>query len=212
MSPWCLRWVRRTALLFLLLVSSLAAAEDRLIVIVPMGPVDAAFLETAKQTLSERLNATVRIDPEVPLLKDAWYAPRKRYRAEKILDGLQPSIAPDAWKTMVITSVEISTTKGDVKDWGIAGLGNIGGNISVASTSLYTRYSKSKDQAVQRFGQVVIHEFGHTLGLEHCEVPTCAMADFKGKAMTAADKGGRQYCLTCRTRVTGAVLKDWAVK
>lgn len=36
---------------------------------------------------------------------------------------------------MVITSVEISTTKGNVKDWGIAGLGDIGGDISVASAS-----------------------------------------------------------------------------
>lgn len=192
------------ALLALVLV-----AAPRTVVIVPMGKVDAAFLESAAAAVKARVDADVRIDPVRELPKSAWYAPRKRWRAEKILDAIDADPPADAWKVMVVTSAEISTTKGDIKDWGIAGLGNIGSLACVASTFLYTKHSKSKPQALKRFTDVAVHELGHTLGLPHCETNGCVMADAKGKAMKSADESRGHYCLKCRQQVEAGVLKPW---
>lgn len=187
----------------------LAVVLSRTVVIVPLGKVDTAFIEAATAAVKARVDADVRIDPPRELPKSAWYAPRKRWRAEKILDAIDADPPEGAWKVLVITSAEISTTKGDIKDWGIAGLGNIGSLSSVASTFLYTKHSKNRAQALERFTDVAVHEFGHTLGLEHCETTGCVMADVKGKAMKAADESRHHYCLRCRTKVEAGVLKPW---
>ncbi|PZR09077.1 MAG: hypothetical protein DI536_22830 [Archangium gephyra] len=192
-----------------LLLAALLSAAPRTVVIVPFGEVDEAFIDAAAEAVKARVDAEVRIDAMRELPKTAWYAPRKRWRAEKLLDAIDVDPPEDAWKVLVITSAEISTTKGDIKDWGIAGLGNLGALSSVASTFLYTRHSKTKAQALKRFTDVAVHEFGHTLGLEHCETTGCVMADAKGKAMKSADQSRGHYCLRCRTKVEAGVLKPW---
>lgn len=192
----------------LLLAVALSAAP-RTVVIVPLGKVDPAFLKAAAESVKQRVDAEVRIDGARELPKSAWYEPRKRWRAEKLLDAIDADPPEGAWKVLAITSAEISTTKGDIVDWGIAGLGNIGSLSSVSSTFLYTKHSKTKALALRRFTHVTVHEFGHTLGLDHCETATCLMADFKGKAMKAADGSSGHYCLKCRGRVEAGVLKPW---
>ena len=192
-----------------LLLAALLSAAPRTVVIVPFGEVDEAFIDAAAEAVKARVDAEVRIDAMRELPKTAWYAPRKRWRAEKLLVAIDVDPPEGAWKVLVITSAEISTTKGDIKDWGIAGLGNLGALSSVASTFLYTRHSKTKAQALKRFTDVAVHEFGHTLGLEHCETTGCVMADAKGKAMKSADQSRGHYCLRCRTKVEAGVLKPW---
>jgi archaemetzincin len=189
--------------------SAMAAAPGP-VVLVPMGNVDRAFLEAAAEAVRARVEADVRIDPPRELPRSAWYEPRRRYRAEKLLDAIDAAPPEGAWKVLVVTAAEISTTKGDIQDWGIAGLGNIGGRSSVASTFLYTKHSKTKAQALKRFTDVAVHEFGHTLRLPHCETTGCVMADAKGKAMRAADVSRGHFCLRCRQAVEAGVLKPLA--
>jgi archaemetzincin len=192
------------------LLLALVLSASRTVVVVPLGPVDQAFIDGAVEAVKARVDADVRVDPRRELPRAAWYEPRKRWRAERILDAIEAAPPKGAWKVLVITAAEISTTKGDIKDWGIAGLGNIGGLASVASTFLYTKHSKSKAQALRRFTDVAVHEFGHTLGLPHCETTGCVMADAKGKAMKSADASRGHYCLRCRQTVEPGVLKPLA--
>jgi archaemetzincin len=42
-----------------------------------------------------------------------------------------------------------------------------------------------------------VHEFGHTLGLDHCEHKGCVMSDAKGKALKSADESSGRYCSKC---------------
>lgn len=193
------------------LLLALVLSAPRVVVVVPLGPVDQAFVDGAVAAVKARVDAEVRVDPPRELPKSAWYAPRKRWRAERLLDALDAAPPDGAWKVLAITAAEISTTKGDIKDWGIAGLGNLGGLSCVASTFLYTKHSKAKTQALRRFTDVAVHEFGHTLGLPHCETTGCVMADAKGKAMKSADASRGHYCLTCRQAVEAGVLRplDW---
>ncbi|MFY0523319.1 hypothetical protein ACN28I_09095 [Archangium gephyra] len=133
------------------------------------------------------MKVRIRIDPSRELPKEAWYAPRQRWRADRLLDWLDENPPKDAWKVVAVTEAEISATKGNIVDWGIAGLGSLGGPSCVVSAHIYKKHSKTKEALLRRLGDMAVHEFGHTLGFPHCEEKGCVMADAKGKAISSAD-------------------------
>lgn len=193
-------FVQRLLLVAVLLSASLASAADvpkRVVAIVPLGPVKQEYLERVAREIQARVDVDVRIEPQRELPEEAFYKPRKRWRAEKLLDALDANVPAGAWKVVGVTEAEISTTKGDIFDWGIAGLGNIGGTSCVLSSFIYKRHSKTEQVLLRRLGDLAVHEFGHTLGFPHCEVRGCVMADAKGKALKSADESSGQYCAQC---------------
>jgi archaemetzincin len=193
-------FVPRLLLGVVLLAASMASAADapaRIVAIVPLGPVKQAYLDRVVQELQARMNVQIRVEPQRELPPEAFYKPRKRWRAEKLLEALDANPPKDAWKVVGVTEAEISTTKGDIVDWGIAGLGNIGGSSCVLSAYIYKKHSKKEDVLLRRLGDLAVHEFGHTLGFPHCEVEGCVMADAKGKAIKSADESSGQYCAHC---------------
>ena len=98
---------------------------------------------------------------------------------------------------VAVTEAEISATKGDIVDWGIAGLGIVGGQNCVVSAHIYKKHSKTQEALLRRLGDLAVHEFGHTLGFTHCEEKGCVMADAKGKAISSADASSGRYCAKC---------------
>lgn len=170
-----------------LLVPTLAFAEDRIVRLVPLGAVEPELLDAVSKAVAARVNAKVEVAQAEALPPEAFYQPRKRWRAEKLLDFLDTK-APGAWRVIGVTNAEISTTKGDIVDWGIAGLGNIGGPSCVVSAQLYKKHSKTKPVMIRRFADCAVHELGHTLGMPHCETEGCVMADAKGNAIKSADR------------------------
>lgn len=201
--PTCVqRLLLVVALLGASLVSAQEAAPKRVVAIVPLGSVKQEYLDRVAQEIQARLDVEVRFEPERELPKEAFYKPRKRWRAEKLVDALDANPPAGAWKVVGVTEAEISTTKGDIVDWGIAGLGNIGGRSCVLSAYIYKKHSKDPDVLLRRLGDLAIHEFGHTLGFDHCEQQGCVMADAKGKAITSADESSGQYCEHCLNQLS----------
>lgn len=74
----------------------------------------------------------VDIAPTTPLPKSAYYPPRARYRADRLLTWLGPRFRTD--HILGITTHDISTTKGEVADWGVFGLGEMPGRTTVISS------------------------------------------------------------------------------
>jgi archaemetzincin len=131
--------------------------------------------------------------------KSAYYAPRQRHRAEKLLDYLD-ELAPKSMARIVgITASDISTTKGSTYDFGILGLATIDGRACVLSSFRCARGTRTREQALHRFGKVAVHEIGHTLGLRHCPNVGCLMEDAKGSVFTT----DREYdlCADCRKQL-----------
>lgn len=177
-----------------------AAAEtppERVVAIVPLGKVRQEFLEKVQQELQSRMKVRIRIDPARELPQEAWYAPRSRWRADRLLDWLDENPPEGAWKVVAVTEAEISATKGNILDWGIAGLGSLGGPSCVVSAHIYKKHSKTEEALLRRLGDLAVHEFGHTLGFPHCEEKGCVMADAKGKAISSADASSGRYCAKC---------------
>lgn len=139
-----------------------------------------------------------------PLPAAAFYAPRQRYRAEKLLDFLAAHAPEDSHVIMGLTAVDISTTKGEHQDWGILGLASVGGGECVISRFRAQRGAKSEEHTRIRLAKTVVHEVGHTLGLAHCPNYGCLMEDGKGSVFTTDHE--YDLCDRCRGLLGDSVL------
>jgi archaemetzincin len=183
------------------------AADDRVVALVPLGPVDRSVLDAIGRAIETRLQAKVRVDPARPVPEAAFRRERGRYRAEKILDALDRDPPEAAFKVLAVTEAEISTTKGRVEDFRVGGLGNVAGTSSVVSLWIFRQHSPSRPVFVRRAVDLSVHELGHTLGLPHCESPRCVMRDAKGKILSSVDTSSGQYCERCRARLPVGLLR-----
>lgn len=158
-----------------------------------------AELELVRRALEAVFAERVVVLPDVPLPKTAFYAPRSRYRAEKLLETLRPRLPAGALRIAGITAVDISTTKPPHDDWGILGLATIDGSACVLSTFRCHRRAKSAAHARVRFAKTAVHELGHTFGLEHCPNRGCLMEDGGGSVLTTDRE--HDLCSDCRGRL-----------
>jgi len=169
---------------------------SKTIVLQPLGSVDGKLVESARSGLAAYYKTNVRVMPAKALPKIAFYAPRQRYRADKLIAWLYrggDSIV------VGLTSADISTTKGQYKDWGVFGLGYLGKGACVISTYRLRRGATAALLRA-RLVKVVNHEVGHNLGLPHCPTPGCMMNDAGGKVATV-DKETGKLCAKCRGKV-----------
>jgi archaemetzincin len=138
----------------------------------------------------------VRVASVVKLPDDAYYKPRGRYRADSLIAWLSRHAVS---RTMVvgITTEDISMTKGNVRDWGVMGLGLAPGNAAVVST-----YRLNHERLLSQLSKVTAHEIGHMFGLQHCMRDTCYMRAAEGK--NHLDEL-RSFCPDChkKTRAKG---------
>jgi archaemetzincin len=148
----------------------------------------------------KKMYSEVEIKKAIALPKSAWYEPRKRYRADSLIHYLS-NITTEGHLTIGLTTKDISTTNGDIKDWGIMGLGYCPGRSCVAST-----YRLNRAKRLEQLFKVSIHELGHTQGIPHCPVKTCYMQDAEGKNNTDNET---EFCIKCKAVLTKA---GWALK
>jgi archaemetzincin len=124
-----------------------------------------------------------------PLPSSAYVKPRNRYRADSLIHILKRSHGSD---TVIVglTHYDISTTKNNVQDWGVMGLGYRPGNACVIST-----FRLKKENKLKQLLKVVLHEIGHTQGLPHCNDKTCLMRDAEGGNPLNEEK---DFCADCK--------------
>jgi archaemetzincin len=180
------------------------AADPRVVIAIqPVGTVTSPLVEAVKIEIASKYDADVVVRPAVKLPPEAYYKPRGRYRADKLLAFLD-RIERNSSKVIGLTTVDISTTKGPYPDWGILGLGNIGGHACVVSTFRMQRKKVGEAQFGLRLAKVVAHELGHTFGLEHCPHVGCLMEDARGTVRTVDRE--KDFCDQCKKQLS-SVLK-----
>ena len=167
-----------------------------IIVIQPFSDIPEEYV---KYVYDELLNVypNLELKKTIPLPKTAYYSPRKRYRADSLINYLS-TITDAGHVTIGLTSKDISATKDQYADWGIMGFGFCPGKACVAST-----FRLSKTDLLSQFFKVAIHELGHTQDLNHCPVKTCFMRDAEGKNLTGEEK---EFCPKCKAVL---VEKGW---
>ncbi|MCB9714084.1 MAG: hypothetical protein H6712_09530 [Myxococcales bacterium] len=171
------------------------------VILVPLGqPFPEDVLDAIEGSLRDELQVEVTRHERLPLPRAAYYRPRKRYRADKLLDHLLerfPEIPPTT-RVLGLTTTDISTTKGKHQDWGIFGLGLVPGQAAVVSIHRLRRGAKDRAQLRNRAAITAIHEVGHTFGLDHCPEELCPMQDAEG-SITNTDTSTGHLGPSCRT-------------
>ena len=177
----------------------LAPPECPTIGIIPLGKVTARDIADVRRNIEAFFHADVVLLEADTLPRFAYYKPRGRYRADSLLAYLVgKKLAPD--KIVALTYSDISVTKGEHRDWGVVGLGELGGQTCVVST-WRIREGRDPDQRRERLLRSVRHELGHTFGLDHCPDRTCNMTDARGAPWTR-DNGDGTFCRACMSKLT----------
>jgi archaemetzincin len=171
--------------------------------LVALGDFPAPLVDEVAGALRAEYGVEVERLPPRVLPASAYYSPRRRYRAEKLLDFLRASIPGTAGakaRILGLTAVDISTTKDRNVDWGVFGLGDIGGRAAVTSSFRLRRNARDPTQVVSRVRSTAVHEVGHTLGLDHCDEPRCVMLDAEG-SIRNTDSGTGHLGAKCRRKL-----------
>jgi archaemetzincin len=176
------------------------AHQKPVIAIQPLVCFDTCLVDSVCAGIQRLFPADVYVLPVQDMPGNAFYAPRKRYRAEKILDYLDEHTDTAYTKIVGLTELDISTTKGEHVDWGIFGLGALGGRPCVVSTYRLGKDKVPYEKFVERLVKVVNHELGHTFGLSHCQNTGCLMEDAKGTIKTV-DRENGDFCTECREKL-----------
>lgn len=184
------------------------------VIIIPLGDVPAHQIDSVEQYLAAAYNIAPQIVTPVTLPKNAFInVKRARYRADSLLVYLKTiRKAEGADFAFGLTAEDISTTKrnaeGNIKkpenkykDWGIMGLAYRPGREAVVSSF---RLKRKPAFFYQRLQKVVIHEFGHNLGLPHCPDKSCVMAD-AAERISTIDHCEPVLCAKCYNSLSSAM-------
>lgn len=184
------------------------SSPERVVCLQPLSPSPSdEEVQYVIRAISAFYDARVAVLPELAPPRIAYYAPRERYRAEKLLSFLGERLGHRGARIVGLTAADISTTKGDVFDWGILGLANMPGTSCVVSSFRCKKRASSPVQPVVRLGKTAVHELGHTFGLEHCRSTGCLMEDAGGSVLTTDRE--HDLCGTCRSFLAGQnVLRE----
>lgn len=148
--------------------------------------------------------------PEIELPKQAFVTIKSpRYRADSIITIQNRTINDSLDFVLGLTHKDISITKHDIKgnikepkwkynDFGVMGLAYCPGKSSIVSS--FRLKHKDKSLEFSRLKKVVIHEFGHNLGLQHCPNKHCVMTSAAEKISTI-DNEKMELCEKCKTQL-----------
>jgi archaemetzincin len=157
------------------------------ICIQPFTNIDSTIVLAVRDSIKQ-FYQNVIIKENKPLPEFAYFEKNNRYKADSLLQYLS-TISTENELMIGLTNKDISTTKNNIQDWGVMGLGKCPGNSCIAST-----YRLQKENIKSQLFKVSIHELDHTQGLPHCSNKTCFMRDVEGKNPTNEEIG---FCADC---------------
>ena len=174
----------------------------------PYGEIKRSEIDSVKSAIETMYKREVVILSAVDLPQMAYTEIRyPRYRADSLLHWTAAH-KPDSIAIVVgLTNQDISITKYKegtheikepawmYKDFGIFGLGQVGGSACVISSNRLHKGVSDKTFFI-RLNRIVCHEVGHVLGLHHCPAQSCLMND-ANESIKTIDKSTGVLCDKC---------------
>ncbi|MBI9072258.1 MAG: archaemetzincin family Zn-dependent metalloprotease [Melioribacteraceae bacterium] len=150
------------------------------------------LLDEINNEISELTRSVLKIEQIDKNFDEFFNSERGQYDASKIIKSLQKK---DDSKTIIFTSVDIYIPIFTYV-FGLAKLNGCTGVISSQRLSNnYYGIPENPDILKRRLVVETVHEFGHLMGLRHCENVSCVMAS--STAVDELDVKNTDYCKKC---------------
>ena len=183
--------------------------KNKLIALQPIGQYNEERLELIRSRLSAFFNTRVITLKPLDIIEKFHTSYNEKYSADSLLWLLSKIKNDSIIEVIGITHQEIYThqkmkvKRGNKSVYlneriGVYGLGYVSGSSSVISDYKFM----TNDEALLNtlIQKAIIHEIGHNLGLKHCPVETCVMAEADGNISNLI-KLGNDYCTKCRKKL-----------
>lgn len=153
-----------------------------------------------KQELQRVYPSVELSDNPIKLPEKYYYAPRDRYSGRGLLKDL--SQYKRGTVVLGLTNEVIYEPNEKSSTFGIYGIGSVGGHVAVISSTLPSKKKHSDEHLVK----LMMHELGHSFGLNHCKDEHCFMVD--------AEHGNKfsktpSFCPQCKAFLN---RKGWKIK
>jgi archaemetzincin len=170
------------------------------ITLLPIGDIDAAYIQKISPDLEKTFDAEVASYPAMNFPRDAYNPVRDQYLAALVITRMRQWLSPEEHeKVLGITEKDLYADEMNF----IFGQAEMPGQLAVISIarlrpSFYGR-SERKKIIIQRMLKEAIHELGHTFNLRHCSDPYCVM--HFSLSLKDTDKKNSYFCGNCRKKL-----------
>lgn len=170
--------------------------------LLPLGDIDRRQIDDLAHSLAREMKRQCEVLPIERDLSPSFNASRGQYHSTAILARLAARVAPDTWRLLGVTAVDLyipilTFVFGEAQLDGAAAL--------VSLHRLHQQfYGLPPDERLlhERLLKEAMHELGHTFGLTHCDDTRCAMAP--SHAVEWIDLKTARFCAKCASAVAGA--------
>jgi len=170
-----------------------------LVLLLPVGNVQASLLEDVRLGISKRLKIRCEISSSELDPTPCYHPERQQFHSSEILQTIATVICPKDCHMLGITGVDLYIP---ILKY-VFGEAQIGGPCALVSFHRLRQefYGLDRDEALlaERLLKECIHELGHTLELRHCQDYRCAMAS--AHAVEWIDLREGSLCESCQSQI-----------
>ena len=175
------------------------AGKEHLILIVPIGPVDAGTLTALGSTLMDIFRLPVKRGRMLQIPPVAYNDERRQYNSCVILDMLKPLKSPGVCRILAIIDEDLYVPRLNF----VFGEADMESGVAIISlvrlrNEIYG-YKPDNKLLFERTVKEAVHELGHTFGMGHCADSRCIM--YFSNSLEDTDRKGPSFCPECRGKL-----------
>jgi len=171
-------------------------ADEKRILIIPIGEADQTTLDSIARALREIYGSETVIGDAVPIPEKTYNTRRQQYHSTRILKALE-TLKPGGYD-IVLGVIDRDLYVPELNF--VFGEADVLARIAVIGLPRLRQeyYGLEQDRALflLRAAKEAIHELGHTCGLGHCPDPRCIM--HFSNSLGDTDMKDPRFCTTCR--------------